>query len=229
MEISIIIPILNEAKNIGNLIQHLKKYATASLAEIIVVDGGSKDESVAIAQKMGVLVLQSPKPGRAVQMNYGATKATGDILYFVHADTLPPEDFCSDILQAVSEGYELGCFRFKFDSSRWILKVNAYFTRFDRIWCRGGDQTLFILRTAFEALEGYDEHYIIMEEHDFILRANEQYQFKIIPNYAIVSPRKYDHNSYLRVQLTHLVVFNMFRFGYPQERIVQTYKRFLNF
>jgi len=225
--ISIIIPTYNEADNIGRLLEYLLAHRCDLIKEIIVVDGGSTDQTVDRSRQYEVEVLNSPHKGRASQMNYGASKSSGNILYFVHADTIPPSTFATDIVHELAAGYPLGCFRFLFDSPRKLLKVNSYFTRFDKIWCRGGDQTLFVKRQLFEELNGYRDDHKIMEEYDFIIRARKEVPFKIIPKDVIVSARKYDHNGYLRVQVANLVVFNMYRFGASQERMVKTYRRLL--
>ena len=227
MKISIIIITLNEAEYIGRLLERLSSNRKGHVVDLLLVDGGSTDETCTIAAKAGATVLRAPSCGRALQMNYGAGKATGDILYFVHGDCLPPKTYINDIIQAVSQGYPIGCFRFLFESERILLKVNSYFTRFDKMWCRGGDQTLFVTRTLFDELNGYDEQFLIMEEYDFIRRARENHPFRIIPKNVLVSPRKYDNNGYMKVQIANLTVFNMYRLGYSQERMRQWYKRVL--
>ena len=160
--ISIIIPTYNEEENIKNLLPRLTDSSGTMLHEIIVVDGGSTDQTVIRAKQLGATVIHSPKRGRAQQMNFGAQKATADLLYFVHADTLPPKTFVSDIHTAITDGFPIGCYRFEFNSPRKLLKLNAYFTRFDKMWCRGGDQTLFVTRSVFDELEGYCPRHLII-------------------------------------------------------------------
>ena len=227
--ISIIIPTLNEALNIGSLIQHLKQHSNESLLEIIVVDAGSSDDTEGVARKAGAVVLQSPKRSRASQMNFGALQAQGDILYFVHADCYPPPTYLSDIIQFINVGYPMCCYRYRFDSNAFMLKINAFFNRFEPLWCRGGDESLYIQKEVFETLKGFDERYIIMEEYDFIQRAREQYKLKIIPKYAIVSARKYETNGWLKVQLANLTVFKMFKKGVEPEIMAKTYREMLNY
>ena len=130
MKISIIIPTLNEAQNIGSLVRHLKNSADKNLLEIIVVDAQSTDNTEGVASAAGAKVVQSPKRSRAAQMNFGAKNATGEVLYFVHADCFPPTTFVHDIEQAVLNGFPLGCYRYRFDSRIFLLKINAFFTQF---------------------------------------------------------------------------------------------------
>lgn len=96
--ISIIIPVLNEEATITKLLLHLKTHAiTKSIIEVIIVDGGSTDHTIKLAKKGGATVLSTTR-GRAKQMNHGAKYAKGDILYFLHADSLPPLGFDELIL-----------------------------------------------------------------------------------------------------------------------------------
>ena len=227
MKVSIIIPVLNEAENIARLVTQLRAHCNGSLAELLIVDGGSTDDTVQKAQQAGATVLQSPQRGRATQMNFATQFATGDLLYFVHGDTLPPASYMEDVLQAVKEGFPIGCFRFRFESHHPLLRINSYMTRFDFTWCRGGDQTLFVTREIFDELGGYCEADVIMEEFYFINRAKASYPFKIIPKDVLVSARKYVINGYFRVQIANLIAFNMFRFGFPQQRIADTYRKLL--
>lgn len=226
MTFSIIIPTYNEEDTIADLLNYLQTHSDDS-TEIIVVDGGSHDETLSHVKKTGATCFISPEKGRAVQMNAGAKKATGDILYFVHADSIPPPTFVDDILAAVDEGYPSGCFLFRFNSNHPLLKINSYCTRFDRIMCRGGDQTLYITRSLFSELKGFRDDYIIMEDYDLIERIQDTASFKIIPKDVLVSARKYEQNNYLKVQVSNFIVFMMYFWGCSQERLVNAYKKLL--
>jgi rSAM/selenodomain-associated transferase 2 len=229
MTISIIIPTFNEATIIVQQIEHIKIFGGQTVSEILVCDGNSTDDTVAIATVAGAHALLCVERSRAVQMNFGAQHATGEILYFVHADTKLRPEFVTDIQEAVSEGYHAGCYRYVFDSNKSILKFNAWTTRFDRIFCRGGDQTLFVSREVFMQLNGFNEYYCIMEDYDFLIRLRKKFQFKIIQKDVIVSARKYDTNSWLRVQMANIVAFAMFSINIRPRKIRSTYKKMLNY
>lgn len=227
--ISIIIPTLNEEERIGSLIKHLRTLShQAFLEEIIVSDGGSTDRTCALAKAAGTHLVHAPCPSRAIQMNYGAQQAKGDILYFVHADALPPKDCLANIVEAVQAGHQLGCFSYDFNSDSSWLKINAYFTQFDAITSGGGDQTLFLPKETFETLGRFDEDLPIMEDFDFVWRAKKRYPLHFVKNPVLVSAWKYEKNSYLKVQIVNGITFTLFRRGYCPFKLAKWYRRVLS-
>ena len=229
MTISIIIPTLNEAENIGVLASFLQQFKNDSIAEIVIVDGGSMDDTIAVGLRAGVKVVQSPKKGRAAQMNYGASLAVGDVLYFIHADTIPPETYAADIIKWLKAGYNIGRYCTKFNSNKQILKLNAFFTRFDLFICYGGDQTLFVNRKLFEALNGFNENLLIMEEYDLVTRARRRAKYKIMPGDALVSARKYHGNSWWKVQRVNYAIVRMYKAGASQELMMKRYDELIRY
>lgn len=228
--ISIIIPTYNEADGIAKLIQYLQEYGSSYVKEIIVSDGGSMDDTMSIATAAGASAILSPEKGRAAQMNHGASIATGSVFYFVHADTFPPASFAADIIAAINSGCTLGRYRTKFDSNKKILLFNAWFTRFDLFICYGGDQTLFMHRILFEQIGGFNDSMRIMEDYDIVIRAKSTgARYKIFPSAALVSARKYETNSWLRVQTANYTIIRMYKKGASQIEMVQRYKAMLNY
>jgi rSAM/selenodomain-associated transferase 2 len=229
VKISVIIPTWNEGERISSLIKFILAHGRDSIADIIVSDGGSVDNTIESAIESGAIVLKKQKRSRASQMNAGAQIATGDILYFIHADVKLVESFAYDIVNSVRSGYHAGCYRYVFDSTSAMLRINSYCTRFDGIMCRGGDQTLFVARSVFEDMNGFNPFYSIMEDYDFIIRLRKKYRFTIIPKSIMVSARKYETNSWLRVQLANLCVFIMFFAGKSPEKMKSFYDSALNY
>jgi len=227
MKLSIIIPILNESENLKELLPIFFSHNRSADLEVIVVDGGSNDNSVGIAFKLGARVLKSAVCSRACQMNLGAQEASGEILYFVHADARVLVSFFEDIMEAVDRGVPAGCFAYSFDADSWLLKVNSWFTKFNGLLSGGGDQTLFIKRDVFEALGGFDEYFCIMEDFELVRRLKKKYSFHVIPKKIMVSARKYENNSWLRVQLANLIVFVLFFFKTPPKKLKKLYSRLL--
>ncbi len=226
--ISVIIPVYNEEKTIAALVTYLQQYGGPLLQEIIVCDAASTDATKEEAAKAGATVVVSPEKGRGAQLNYGASKASGSVFYFVHADVFPPKSFATDIQQAVLHGFTLGRYRTKFNSSKWYLPINAWFTRFDWFICYGGDQTLFVTKELFLLTGGYRNDMRIMEDYEFVNRARQQGRYKILDKTALISARKYEKNSWWKVQTAHRKIIAMYRKGASQEEMAAAYKRFLN-
>lgn len=228
MKLSIIIPTLNEEAKLPQLLDVLVPH-TYTYDEIIVVDAESSDKTISIAKKYGVKTIISEKACRAYQMNIGAKDAQGEVFYFVHADVTPPKTFREDAETLMKKGVDAACYRFEFDKNAIMLKFNSWWTRFDFMFCRGGDQTLFVQKNAFNTLNGFDENYTIMEDFDFIKRFRKRFHFKIIQKPVVVSARKYEKNSYLKVNLVNLWSYWSFMLGRDPEKIKALYKRRLNF
>ncbi len=226
-KISIIIPTLNEAENLKTLLPYLIKHSNNQVVEILVADADSEDDTEGICQKHGAIFIPCQRKSRAFQMNKAAHQAEGEILYFLHADSLPPDSFVDDIKESLKLGFGFGCYPFEFDKDHPLLKINAYCTKFDRLWVRGGDQSMFISRQNFLALDGFKEDYLIMEEYEFIKRARKQLSFRIMEKRIRVSARKYEENSYLRVNLANLTAFILFSIGASQKTLRNTYTRMI--
>ena len=228
--ISIIIPTYNEAENIADLVVHIKKHIGVIQHEIIVVDAGSEDKTAVIAHNCGAcLVLKSPQPGRAAQMNYGVEHASGDIFHFIHADSRPHPNAFKGIIKAVQEGYDSGMFRFRFDRNKGMLRWNSWMTRFNIKYCRGGDQTLFMTRALWNKTGPYDSSMKIMEEYDLLERIWKLGNFTVLKLETIVSARKYEENSWFRVQWANFKVARLYEKGGSQEEMLKTYRTVLNY
>jgi len=223
--ISIIIPVLNEAHIIAKLLEHLKiSVQTANILEILVVDGGSKDKTVSIAKKNGAKVIHSKK-GRARQLNYGAKNAIGDILYFLHADTLPPKGFDKLVLNAVKKGHNSGCFRMQFDSRNPVLRFFGWLSRINHTLCRGGDQSLFISKTIFNTTNGFNEDYLIYEDSEFIKRLYKDVGFIVLPDKVITSARKYRQKGWVKVQYHFGMIHLKSYLGAGPEELYEYYSK----
>jgi rSAM/selenodomain-associated transferase 2 len=226
--ISIIIPTFNEEAHIKTTIQRLINYDRAKLIlEVIVADGGSSDETVNFARAEGAKVIICPKKGRSAQMNAGASNASGEILYFLHADTIPPDQFTEDIVEAVAKSFNAGCYRLAFDRKHWFLKANCWFTRFDLSYFRFGDQSLFVTNEIFKETEGFCEKHIVMEDQEIIRRIRKTASFTIIPKTVITSARKYAENGIYKTQAIFFLIFFMYKLGYSQLKLVNTYRRLI--
>ncbi len=229
MKISVVIPVLNEETNIKSCIASLHNNSGGLLAEIIIVDGGSTDKTVEVCQSLGCQVFYSDIKSRAAQMNLGASKAIGNVLYFVHADTRVFPGYDVEILNSLKQHVHAGCFRYRFDSKKIMLRINSWFTRFNGALAGGGDQSLFIKKRVFRELDGFDEKFCIMEDFDLTRRIKAKYKFVVVPKAVKVSARKYEHNSWLRVQLVNLYMVILFKKDTEPAKIKHLYAKLLNY
>ncbi len=226
--ISVIIPTYNEEVHIRATLQKLWEYDEANLiSEIIIVDGGSTDKTVAIAKSEGVKVIVSPKKSRAAQMNYGASFACCNLLYFLHADTIPPQGFTNDIAIAIKTGYDAGCYMLSFDHDHWFLKANCWFTRFNIDDIRFGDQSLFVTKEKFRKAGSFCEKHIVLEDQHLIKRLKKNDHFKVIKKPVITSARKYLENGIYKTQGIFFIIYFMYRLGFSQQRLVAFYRKLI--
>lgn len=225
LKISVIIPVFNEEEKLGALLGYLTKEADpTNLLEIIVVDGGSGDRTLQIASEFDVILLQS-RTGRARQMNHGARHASGDILYFLHADTIPPKKFGAYIVAATKPNVQAGCFRMQFESASPFLRFFAWCTRLNYLLCRGGDQSLFVTARLFKDAKGFNEAYTIYEDVEFIARLYKMTLFKVLSSRVKTSARRYKETGMVKLQY-HFGIIHFKNFmGAGPDQLYDYYKR----
>lgn len=224
---SIIIPTYNEAEQIANTIN---KIYTANLkheVELIVVDGGSTDETINIATACGARAIMCHRKGRGAQMNSGAAMAKYDLLYFLHADSIPPNDFTTQLNNAFNMGVGSACFRLAFDRKHWFLQGNAWFTRFDVNAVRFGDQSLFVTKDIFKKAGGFREDLLVMEDQEIIHRLKRYGRFKVLEDVVVTSARKYVDNGIFRMQGIFFRLWAMYYLGYSQAQILELYRKLI--
>ena len=224
-QISIIIPVLNEEEYIKKVVKAIQNNATSgNIKELLVIDGGSIDNTVNAANSLGATVISSQR-GRAKQMNLGAKIATGEILYFLHVDTLPPHGFDDHILNGYLNGYEAGCFRLQFDSKHPLLLFFAWCTRINHTVCRGGDQSLYISKKLFLKANGFNTAYAIYEDNEFIGRIYKLANFTILPNTVKTSARRYQKKGVFTLQYHFGIVHLKHYLGAKPATLYQYYKQ----
>lgn len=224
--ISIIIPILNEQDFIGILLQHLQINSSAdTIKEIIVVDGGSTDNSEQIVKKFPSVKFLKSEKGRAKQMNFGANHSSGTILYFLHSDSFPPEHFDQHILKEVEKGNKAGCFRIQFDSDHWWLRLASWLTQFHWRACRGGDQSQFITKELFDDIGGFDENYIIYEDNILINELFARKQFVVINKKLQTSARLYRKHGVWKLQYHFWTIYVKKWFGADAKELFAYYQK----
>lgn len=225
--ISIIIPVLNEAAYIKAVLVAISENSGSDrISEVLVVDGGSVDNTPAIALQFGATVISSEK-GRAIQMNLGAKRASGELLYFLHVDSLPPKNFDLAILKAFETGHEVGCFEMRFNSNSRFLKFFGWCTKINHELCRGGDQSLFISKKLFKEAKGFNENYIIYEDNEFIQRIYKLKPFTIIPAKVTTSARRYEEHGKLKLQWHFAMIHARHYLGAKPGTLYRYYQKYV--
>jgi rSAM/selenodomain-associated transferase 2 len=192
-----------------------------------VSDGHSTDRTREIAASAGATVVLSPNKGRAAQMNFGASLAREGILFFLHADSIPPKRFSNYILDALKNNVISGCFRLSFDHQHWFLKVNCWFTRFNVNAVRFGDQSLFVTKDVFNKSGRFREDLLMMEDQEIIHRIKKLGKFKVMNAAVITSARKYSDNGIYRMQAIFFRIWLLYYIGYSQQRLLKLHKRLI--
>jgi len=231
IDISVIVPCVNEELELPALLRVLREAGSRFEGdwELLVVDGGSTDGTIAYCEGQSDVMLISSKPSRAVQMNLGARKAKGSVLYFVHADTRPPIDCFNGVWNAFQAGAKIGGYAFEMDSQRLMLAFNSYMTKFNVISTRGGDQTIFMTKALYQELNGFCESMKIMEEYELLKRVQKAgIPYYLMEGQTIVSARKYEDRSWLHVQLANTAAMLMWRAGVDSTTIKRRYYRWLS-
>ena len=224
--ISVIIPTLNEE---GCIAATLKRLRSADLSEVIVVDGGSADGTVRIAEDMGAITL-STSAGRGRQQNLGAERSSGDILLFLHADTTLPSDFPSHVRGTLATpGTSAGAFQFRLDTDGWGL---ALVERMVALRCAVfampyGDQAIFTTREAFE-LAGRFKDLPVMEDFDLIRRLKRIGRVRLAPTAAVTSARRWRREGVLLATLKHQVCILGYYLGVRPELLARLRGRIIS-
>ena len=222
-KISIIIPALNEAATIVRTLSHLDGVDNL---EVIVADGGSMDATAELARTQGAKVIQS-KPGKAIQMNSGAAAAAGDILVFLHADTLLPEGFGHQIVATLNQrGVAAGAFRLSIDSPaagiRFIETMANLRSRFLQL--PYGDQALFMKKSLFDKIGGFPQIQI-MEDFVLVRRLRRKGKIIILPSAVVTSPRRWLHLGILKTWLINQLIVIAYYLGASPQQLARFYRR----
>lgn len=220
--ISIIVPVLNEEKTIEKLLKQLNSLSGEK--ELIVIDGGSNDNTIEIASEFCKVVKS--KKGRANQMNKGAKISEGNILWFVHSDSMVSENSLYEIESAINEGYIGGGFslffydydtkfmRFLSRTSNWRAKyLGLYF----------GDQGLFIRRDIFNEIEGYEE-IDLMEDWDISKRMEKKGNMKLLDIKIGTSARRFKNGGQLRTLLLMHKIKILYVLGVSPSKLNKIYR-----
>ena len=196
MDISVIIPTLNEAATIG---ETLRRVRSSGRCEVIVVDGGSDDGTPELARPQADLVLSAGR-GRARQMNVGARAASGQVLLFLHADTALPPDFPALLENALRNPRVVGGrFDVRLDTEGRLFRIIETLmnlrSRLSRI--ATGDQAIFVRSRTFRELGGYREAEL-MEDLELSYRLKRQGELACLRERVVTSARRWQRDGIVR-------------------------------
>lgn len=237
--VSIIIPTLNEASCLERTLRQLS-ILNPPAWEVLVVDGGSQDETVAIALSSKTPVISSTRAQRSVQMNLGAQTATGDILCFLHADTLVPDDIVSVIQTTLCDRKIVGggfiSLMAGSHQTRWGFSLHNYLKTYyapllfrPHLFMKGfrllfGDQVIFCRRTDFLECDGFDEEMPIMEEADLCLKLVRRGKIKLVNRIVESSDRRVAYWGEFKAITIYLSIGFLWGFGVSARYLKQFYE-----
>jgi rSAM/selenodomain-associated transferase 2 len=222
-QLSIIIPVVNEANHHTTRLQALQ--ILRNHCQLVLVDGGSEDDSAKIAEPLVDQVLHSPR-GRTQQMNFGVTHAQAEVLLFLHADTCLPDNAVNKILQAVDLGYHWGRFDVSFDSPQPVFKLIAFMMnwRSRLIDIATGDQAMFMTRQAFDAVAGFPE-IALMEDIALSASLKKLGRPSCLTDQVITSARRWQQHGILKTILLMWWLRLRYFFGANTADLVARYYR----
>jgi rSAM/selenodomain-associated transferase 2 len=209
--ISVVIPTLNEAEGIEATIQSLS--GMPGILEIIAVDGGSTDETRRLASQCGARVVAAAR-GRGLQMHVGARAAVGDVLWFLHADTLPPPGAAAEILRALAApGIVGGGFAVRFSGqSRAARFFTAAYPWMCRLGFMYGDAGLFVRASSYEEIGGF-RPIPVFEDLSLVRRLRRQGRVVRLPGPVVTSSRRFEGRGGARIVLQWAVLHLLYAAG----------------
>lgn len=221
VEISIIIPTLNEATEIGRTLAELSRLDGSF--EIIVADGGSIDETRDISKQLGATVVTAER-GRGIQMHAGAMAATGRVLWFLHADSIPALDAIDQIHKALSDDSVVGGnFALRFDGDS---RAAAFMTRFyDKIRYIGllyGDSGIFIRRAAYDQAGGF-KPLPLFEDQEFVGRLKKHGRIVRVESAIVTSSRRFEGRPFIPVFFRWVLYQCLYWIGVSPFRLARSY------
>lgn len=226
MKLSVIVPVLDEAETLAGALACLRAGIGQEAVELLVVDGGSADDSVAVARRFADKVLPS-RPGRAAQLHHGALQAKGDVLLFLHADTFLPEGWHA-ALTRVWDGPRppaAAAFRLGFDADGWRYRLIERSARL-RTALTGvplGDQAISTRHDVYRAVGGFPD-VPLMEEYYLLRKLRRRGPVAVIDRPVRTSARRFERHGPIRNSLRNTLITALFYCGVPPRSLARLYR-----
>lgn len=222
MKISVVIPVLGEEPDLAGLLERLRS-APAAAEEIIVVDGAANPRCRKLAQRHAAIYVESAA-GRGQQLARGAAAANNELLWFLHADAVPPADGPTAMRQAASAGAVGGYFRFRFTGpARWHKTLLESLINWrTRIGVPYGDQGLFARADAYRRAGGFPDQ-PLFEEVPLIRALRRQGEFRGLPQAIGVSPRRWERDGWLQRSFANRLLALGYLLGIPPVILARGY------
>ncbi|CAN5180584.1 TIGR04283 family arsenosugar biosynthesis glycosyltransferase [soil metagenome] len=222
MVISVIIPALNEERYIGKTLNHLS--TLKGNFEIIVVDGGSKDSTCELVNQYPAVKVFSSEKGRAAQMNTGALNSQGEILLFLHADTILPQDAYMCIVAHFYNPHHIGgSFILKLDKKHFLLQLYSWCSRWSAEFFTYGDHAIFMKKEVFVKIGGYKQ-LPFMEDVEIQKRLRKVGKFKKLKCAVLSSARRFEKVGVIKQFFMDVLLIFFYKTGVPLYRLKQFYK-----
>ena len=218
--VAAIIPTLDEESSLRRSLPAILSAAD----EVVVSDGGSRDQTHRTAQELGARVITGA-PGRGPQLNRGVASTTSDVLVFLHADTRLPPGAVPAIREAIGSGKIGGGFQVRFDTDNRVMAVGSKLVQLRTRLTRSplGDQAQFVRRTTFDELGGF-RNWAALEDLDLIRRMKRCGEVVVLPLEATTSARRYLEDGIGRTVALNWLIWALYFAGVPAERLARLYR-----
>jgi rSAM/selenodomain-associated transferase 2 len=219
--ITVIIPTLNESLSLKKTLNAIKKIDKN--IEIIVVDGGSSDDTISIAENLGVKVLHSER-GRGQQLHTGAKAASGDVFWFLHADTIPSDESFNQMNKSLENPKIIGGnFTILFDGETRPAKFMSWlYPKLRKIGLIYGDSGIFVRREVYEKVGGF-KPFPIFEDLDFVRRLKREGVFANLSATVKTSSRRFEGRSFLLMFSRWAFLQVLYWLGFSPNMLVKLY------
>lgn len=223
--ISVIIPI-NERYDIKTLVAYVLDNSTDDyVKEIIVVDCHNSQYANGVSELSSKVKHVYTDHCTSKQYNIGAKMASSEVLYFIHPGCLPPKSFDVDIVSAINGGSDAGSFKIKFSKSHPLLSVVEWISSYTSTWCEGIKQSLFIKKSTFQALGGFDQKIKYLQDVEFLRRLTKNYSFTILAKEVTLPVSKQTEKNVFSGFVNHMRLLFMYRTGSCQADLGEVFEK----